>query len=97
MGHTVICVAVSRIANKEAIVPDLQNPRVDIETVSEDKFVKPSDGHDHGYWGFVPDETPNEDYTVAGVVGGTSNASDKPSGAAKERAERNTDALKGGK
>lgn len=69
----------------------------DLEEVPAEQFVAPADGHEHGYWGYVPDETPNEAYTVAGVTGGTANASDKPSQSAKERAESNTNALKGGK
>jgi hypothetical protein len=28
-----------------------------------------AEGHEHGYWGNVPDDTPNEAYTLAGVTG----------------------------
>lgn len=42
--------------------------------------VAPVDGVDHGYVGQVHPEKNNEDYTVAGVTGGTGKASDKPSG-----------------
>lgn len=45
---------------------------------SDSKVVAPVDGPDHGYIGRVPDETPNEDYTVTGVTGGTANVDDKP-------------------
>jgi hypothetical protein len=47
-------------------------------TESDRKVVAPVDGPEHGYIGYVPDETPNEDYTVAGVTGGTANVADKP-------------------
>lgn len=41
-------------------------------TLPEDaKWVAPHEGHEHGYWGAVPDQEPNESYTVAGVTGGT--------------------------
>lgn len=42
------------------------------------KVVAPVDGPEHGYIGYVPDETPNEDYTITGVAGGTANVDDKP-------------------
>lgn len=32
------------------------------------KIVAPEDAHEHGYWGAVPDQEPNEAYTVAGVT-----------------------------
>ncbi len=31
----------------------------------EKRVVDPKDAVKHGYWGYVPDETPNEEYTVA--------------------------------
>jgi hypothetical protein len=34
----------------------------------EKTWVDPKDGTEHGYYGYVPDDTPNEDYTVAGVT-----------------------------
>jgi hypothetical protein len=34
----------------------------------EKKYVPPAEGHEHGYIGTVPDATPNEAYTVAGVT-----------------------------
>lgn len=42
------------------------------------KVVAPVDGPEHGYIGYVPDDTPNDDYTVTGVAGGTANVDDKP-------------------
>ena len=74
----------------------MSNPRA--EMPEDAKFVTLDEAHEHGYWGQVPDQEPNESYTVSGVTSeGTAKADDKPSGSAKERAERNTDALKGGK
>ena len=73
----------------------MSNPRAELP--EDAKFVPPEEGHEHGYWGAVPDQEPNHSYTIAGVTGGTANAGDKGSDAAKQRAERNTDALKGGK
>jgi hypothetical protein len=73
----------------------MSNPRA--EHPEDAPVVHPGDAHEHGYWGSVPDMEPNHSYTVAGVTGGTGKSGDKPSDAAKERAERNTDALKGGK
>lgn len=46
-----------------------------------DKLVVPiHQGPEHGYWGYVPDETPNEAYTVAGQTdtGATAKATDTP-------------------
>lgn len=63
---------------------------------TEPKWVAPHEAHEHGYWGRVMDETPNESYTVAGVTeAGTADASDKPSPAHESRARKNTEALKG--
>lgn len=45
------------------------------------KVVPPSEGHLHGYWGWVPDQTPNEAYTVTGQAGATADASDAPTSA----------------
>jgi hypothetical protein len=73
----------------------MSNPRAELP--EDAKFVHFDEAHEHGYWGAVPDQEPNSVYTVAGVTGGTSKSDERPSGAAKERAERNTDALKGGK
>lgn len=73
----------------------MSNPRAELP--EDAKFVTIEESPDYGYWGAVPDEEPNHTYTVAGVTGGTAKGDDKPSQAAKERAERNTDALKGGK
>jgi hypothetical protein len=73
----------------------MSNPRAELP--EDAKFVTLDEAHEYGYWGAVPDQEPNHVYTVAGVTGGTAQGGDKPSGAAKERAERNTDALKGGK
>ena len=73
----------------------MSNPRA--EMPEDAKVVSREEAHEHGYWGQVPDQEPNHVYTVAGVTGGTAQSGDKPSDAAKERAERNTDALKGGK
>ncbi len=73
----------------------MSNPRA--EMPEDAKFVTIDEAHEHGYWGQVPDQEPNHVYTVAGVTGGTAKGDDKPSDVAKERAERNTEALKGGK
>lgn len=73
----------------------MSDPRA--EMPEDAKIVSREEVHEHGYWGQVPDQEPNSSYTVAGVTGGTAKAGDKPSDAAKGRAERNTDALKGGK
>ncbi len=53
-------------------MPDLigTSDRTDIEQVPENDFVKPADGPDKGYWGYSP-ETDRDQYTVAGVTGGT--------------------------
>lgn len=79
-------------------MPDLidTSDRTDIEQVPEDDFVKPTDGPDKGYWGYSP-ETDRDQYTVAGVTGGTAKTSDKPDAAAKSRAEKSYEALKGSK
>lgn len=53
----------------------------DAKNESDVKVVPVADGPEHGYVGYVPDETPNEDYTVAGVTGGTAKASDTPKSA----------------
>lgn len=45
--------------------------------------VAPHEGLDHGYWGYVPDETPNEAYTVTGQVGATAKADDTPKSTTK--------------
>lgn len=73
----------------------MSNPRAELP--EDAKFVPLEEAHEHGYWGAVPDQEPNHSYTVAGVTGGTAKSDDKGSQAAKERADRNTDALKGGK
>ena len=70
----------------------MSNPRAELP--EDAKFVTIEESHEHGYWGAVPDQEPNETYTVAGVTGGTANAGDKPNDAAKQRSERNTDALR---
>lgn len=73
----------------------MSNPRA--EMPEDTKFVTLDEAHEHGYWGQVPDQEPNHSYTVAGVTGDTAKADDKGSQAAKERVERITEALKGGK
>ena len=73
----------------------MSNPRAELP--EDAKFVSIDEAHEHGYWGAVPDTEPNHTYTVAGVTGGTGSAGDKPNQAAKQRTERNTDALKGDK
>lgn len=42
------------------------------------KVVAVHEGHEHGYVGQVTDETPNHEYTVAGVTGGTAHVDDAP-------------------
>lgn len=51
----------------------------------EKKVIDPKDAHEHGYWGWVPDETPNEAYTIAGVTetGETAKVSDTPKSTSK--------------
>jgi hypothetical protein len=73
----------------------MSNPRA--EMPEDAKHVPIEEAHEHGYWGSVPDTEPNSTYTIAGVTGGTAQAGDKPSDAARERSEKHTDALKGGK
>lgn len=70
----------------------MSNPRAELP--EDAKFVPIHEAHEHGYWGAVPDQEPNEVYTVAGVTGGTAKSDDKPSQAAKDRSEKNTDALR---
>lgn len=43
--------------------------------------VPVAQGPEYGYIGFVPDETPDEHYTVAGQVGGTAKVTDTPTSA----------------
>ena len=38
---------------------------LNIEKVSEDKFVKPEDGYQAGYYGYTPDDTDADSDTVA--------------------------------
>lgn len=46
--------------------------------------VAPEDGPDHGYIGQVAAGKNRDDYTVAGVTGGTANVADTPKSAAKK-------------
>lgn len=70
----------------------MSDPRAELP--DDAKFVPLHEAHEHGYWGAVPDQEPNEVYTVAGVTGGSSRSDAKPSGAGKDRVEKNTDALR---
>jgi hypothetical protein len=47
-------------------------------------YVAPADGPEHGYIGQVHPEKNNDDYTVAGVTGGTAKASDTPPSSAAD-------------
>jgi len=38
---------------------------MNIEKVDADKFVKPADGYEHGYYGYCPDDTDADSDTVA--------------------------------
>lgn len=78
-------------------MPMNQSRYVDIEQVGQTDFVPPAEGPEHGYWGFVPDRTPNTEYTVAGVVGGTANVADTPPAEPETRQRANTEPLKGSK
>lgn len=72
-----------------------RNKLVDIDAVDAENVVAIADGTEHGYIGFTPDETPNEDYTVAGVTrAGTAHTSDKPPAQPTAKARANTAALK---
>ena len=42
------------------------NPRATMP--EEAKLVSADEGHEHGYWGMVPDLADNEAYTVAGAL-----------------------------
>lgn len=48
----------------------MSNPRQ--QNPEDAKFVHPSEGHEHGYYGVSPGI--DEDHTVAGVTGGTDQA-----------------------
>lgn len=50
---------------------------------TDKKVVHPHEGHEHGYWGVAPDETPNEAYTVTGQTGDTAKVTDTPKSASK--------------
>ncbi|PRX95576.1 hypothetical protein [Allonocardiopsis opalescens] len=45
-----------------------------------EKVVPPAEGTEHGYYGTVQDDDPNETYTVAGQTstGQTANVNDEP-------------------
>jgi hypothetical protein len=68
----------------------MSNPRA--QQPEDAKFVYPSEGHEHGYYGTSPGI--DEDATVAGVTGGTANVSDSPSKEAAAKTRANTAALK---
>jgi hypothetical protein len=56
---------------------------------NEPKFVAPSEGAEYGFYGDAREDDPREQYTVAGVTGGTANTADTPKSAkpASKRAE----------
>lgn len=45
------------------------------------KHVSVAEGTEHGYIGTVPDQTPDEEYTVTGVTDGTAKTTDTPKSA----------------
>lgn len=62
------------------------------------KVVLVGDGPAHGYVGAVPDQVPNEAYTMAGQTGAKApKATDKPDPKHRAKTERNTEALKSDK
>ncbi|MGW4487861.1 hypothetical protein ACWEOE_28935 [Amycolatopsis sp. NPDC004368] len=48
---------------------------------TDDKFVHPLDGPEHGYVGRLPHDEPADAHTVASVTGGTANVDDEPKSA----------------
>lgn len=52
-----------------------------IDKVGKDDWVPATEAYERGYSGYTPDDTPNEDYTVAGVT----KSADKPAGGDAER------------
>jgi hypothetical protein len=68
----------------------MSNPRAQLP--ADAKFVHPSEGHEHGYYGVSPGA--HENATVVGVTGGTANVSDSPSKEAAAKTRSNTAALK---
>ncbi|MGH3881951.1 MAG: hypothetical protein ACREX8_00065 [Gammaproteobacteria bacterium] len=79
-------------------MPDLigTSGRVDIEKVDKNKWVDPENAHGKGYWGYSPEED-RDQYTVAGVTGGTANASGAPDPAAEKRVRDSAAPLRGSK
>lgn len=77
-------------------MPDMRNRYFDIDELSKDDFIHPLDATEHGYRGVSP-ETDRDQYTVAGVTGGTAKASDRPDPDAEKRMKSNTEALRGSK
>lgn len=57
------------------------------EKKSEPKFVPVADGPEHGFYGDPREHDPNEQYTVAGVTGGTAKTSDTPKSVTREGAK----------
>ncbi len=55
---------------------------INIDKLSKDDFVPATEATERGYSGYTPDDTPNEDYTVAGVTGTASAVTDGPRRAA---------------
>lgn len=52
---------------------------------NSEKVVPVIDGPDHGYIGTVRDDTPNEDYSVTGVVKAAEAARQRDAGALEEK------------
>jgi hypothetical protein len=52
-----------------------------IDKVAQSDWVSADDATEKGYYGYTPDDTPNEDYTVAGVTKAVKQAADKPDAA----------------
>lgn len=67
---------------------------IDVDTLVPEDSIHPRDGQEKGYYGYSP-ETDRDQYTVAGVTGGTATTTDKPDTTAKARADKNFEPLKG--
>lgn len=74
-------------------MPTPAEKRYDIESVAENDFIAPTDGHQHGRWGYTFDDRPAHADTVAEVAGGTAHADDAPSEPAAKRVRGNHAAL----
>lgn len=65
----------------------MSDPRA--QAPEDAKFVHPSEGHEHGYYGVSPGI--DEDATVAGVTGDSDKAPEKPAPANRSAAKKEAD------